>query len=297
MNKLTILIIGILFPLFLCAQPFDKAPATAKKIKNITEWIRPNLNATSVKGMVSAFDKNGNLLSYTGDFEHSIFNTYHILDKKGRIVETLEGKGVNRYKTRYFYKKNQKTVEKIFRGKMTRENYYYDKYNKITEFKSFSKGLELGKKFQVKERIIYKYNSRGQCISEKIMTYKMPNSKKFDTRKKIYYYHSSTRHLIKTIEYDYDGKPSVVADYAYFKSSSDTKGIKAPVKSIITNFLKDDQVSTEEFKYQKGKIWQKILTERGFRHVEVYTKGRLIRLRSYNNDKLFRVVDYQYGYY
>ncbi|MFT5166426.1 MAG: hypothetical protein ACI8P3_001657 [Saprospiraceae bacterium] len=273
----------------LSAQPFDKAPDSDKKIKSIIEWVRPNLDAKSVKTMVSTFDINGHLLSYTTQSDSSIYNTYHILDNKGRIVETREGQGADLFQTRYTYKPDLLIKETSFRGKVNRWVDFYDKKGSVAEKKNYAKGLELGNNFRLKERTIYEYNNRGQVIGEKIMSYDLPDSKAFNTRKKIYHYHSELHYLTKTVEYDYDGSVSRVEDYAYY---TDRK-----IKSMITNSLKDEIVGTKEFLYKNGKIWQQISTERGVRHVEIYTDGRLIRLRSYNNDKVYRVVDYQYEYY
>ena len=282
----------ILFSFFcfnLLAQPFDKAPDTPRKTKRIIEWVRPNLEAKSVKGMVSTFDKNGHLIHYTTQEDSSIFNTHHILDNRGRVIETREGQGTNLFKTRYIYKADRKIKETSYRGKVNRSVSFYNKKGWVVEKKDYSKGLELGNAFRLKERILYEHNKRGQVTGEKIMTYNLPNSKDFNTRKKVYHYHSDFHFLIKSVEYDYDGTASTVEDYAYYRDGK--------VKSVVTNYLKDKTVSIKEFLYKKGKPWQVIFTERGLRHVEVYTDGRLIRLRSYNSNKLYRVVDYQYEYF
>lgn len=295
-KKISLLSFILFLGFNLHAQPYDKAPETKKKVKRITEWVSPSLKAKSVKGMASSFDQNGHLLNYTSGGEPSILNTYNILNKKGVVLETREGKGIDLLLTRYTYKSDRTIKEWSFRGKLNREVVFFNKKKQKIEMKTYSKGLELGNKFQLKERVIYKYNTRKQLVSEKIMVYNMPNSKKFDTRKKTYHYHSSHRYLLKTIEYDFDGTVSIVEDYAY----TDIKLSKAPmykVKLIISNYLKDKTVATKEFLYKKGKIWQKITTERGIRHVEVFADGRLIRLRSYNNENIYRVVDYQYEYY
>jgi hypothetical protein len=273
----------------LAAQPFTKAPESKKKIKKIIEWVRPNLDSKSVKAMVSSFDFNGHLLSYTTQEDSSIFNTRHTLDKKGRILVTKEGEGSDLFTTRYTYKPDLVTKETTFRGKVNRSVDFYNKKGVLIERKDYAKGLELGNNFRLKERTLYDYNQRGQLAGEKIMTYDLPDSKQFNTRKKIYHYHSTHHYLIKTISYDYDGSPSMVEDYAYFPDRN--------VKSVITNYLKDELIGTKEFLYKNGKIWQKVSTEGGIRHVEVYIDGRLIRLRSYNNNKIYRVVDYQYEYY
>lgn len=271
------------------AQPYEKAPAAAKKVKMITEWVRPNLKTKSLKGMVSTFDRNGHLLTYTSPKDSSIFNTRRILNRKGQILESREGQGTDLFLTRYSYQSDRTIKESSFRGKDNRLIHFYNKKGSLIESKSYSRGLELGNAYQLRERIVYQYNKRAQRIGEKIMTYDLAKKNVFNTRKKIYHYDSRYGYLIKTVEYDYDGSPSVVNDYAYYPDKK--------VKSVITNYLKDQTIGTIEYLYKAGKLWQKISTDRGFRNVEIFTDGRLIRLRSYNNDRIYRVVDYEYAYY
>ena len=50
---------------FVLAQPFDKAPPVSKKsVKQIIEWVRPDLKQTSNEGLCSEFDRKGNLIAY-----------------------------------------------------------------------------------------------------------------------------------------------------------------------------------------------------------------------------------------
>lgn len=287
--RITFLALLLMLGTGLLAQPYDVAPRTKKKVHRIIEWISPSVNSKSTKGMVSTFDRKGNLTSYTSDDEYEVMNTTYLLDKKGRPTEVLEGKGSDRIQTKYTYQSDRTIKDERFRGKHNRIIHFYDKKGKLLERKSYSKGLELGNRFRLKEQVFYKYNSRDQLITESYRTYNMPKSKDFLSRKKSYYYHTQYRTLLKTVEYDYDNTASVIEDYAYNKDKT--------VKSIITSFVKDDTYATKEILYKKGKIWQRITTKQGIRHVEVFVDGRLIRLRSYNGDKIYRVVDYQYEYY
>ena len=273
----------------LLAQPFKEAPKTKKKIRQIIEWVRPNLDAQSTKSMVSTFDRNGHLLTYLSKDKISTLNTRKIMDKRGRLIEKREGEGIDQCLTRYTYKPGQKIEETSFKGKKERRIYFYNKNNKLLEKKTYARGLELGESYQLRERIVYQYNKSQQLIGEKIVSYDLIKSKKFNTRKNVYHYHPDYKHLIKVVFYDYDGSTRLVEDYGYY---SDGK-----LRLIISNHLKDQTVATKEFLYKDGRIWQKISSDRGIRHVEVFVDGRLIRLRSYSSDKVYRVVDYQYEYY
>jgi len=289
MKVIEILFVCLLVSLNVQGQPYEKAPESKKKIREIIEWIRPNLKAKSSQGMISTFNKKGHLMTYTSSDDSSIMNTYHLLDPQGRVLETREGKGTDLFLTRNTYKKDRTIKVTSFRGKDNRIISFLDKKGKIVEQKTYVRGLEIGKQYQLKERIIYQYNKKNQLTAEEVRTYKLPKSKSYAARKKTYHYHPDYRFLIKTVEYDYDKSVSVVEDYAYYPDRK--------LKSIISNFIKDDLVSTKEFLYKDGALWQRIAMERGIRHVEVFTGGRLIRLRSYNNDQIYRVVDYQYAYY
>lgn len=288
MEKIFLLFIlsGLTFSLW--SQPYDQAPKLSKKVMRITEWVSPNLNTKPVKGMVSHFDRHGNLLSYTGR-DSSILNTRHVLNSKGQILEKREGEGVNTIVSRFSYNPARTVCDMSFRGKQNRLIYFYDQKRKLVEQKMYSRGLELGKNYQLRERILFQYDKSGKLLSEKCIAYSLNRPREFETRKKIYHYHPEKKYLTKVINYDFDGSPSMMEDYVYY---SDGK-----LKSMFRSYLKNQRLESIEYLYQDGKLWQRITSEMGSRHVEIFTKGRLIRLRSYHGEGLYRVVDYQYEYY
>lgn len=288
MKRISLLLFLWINSSLLFAQPYEKAPRLPKSVHRITEWVRPSLKTKSVKGMVSEFDRKGNLLSYTSQ-DSTILNTRHILNAKGQVLERREGEGPNAILTRFSYQADRMIEESSFRGKQNRVIYFYNKKRQVVERKTYSRGLELGDAYLLRERILFQYNKSGQCINEQIRSYSLNRPNQYETRKKIYHYHSDKQHLQKVIYYDVDGSPSAVEDYAYYDDGK--------LKSLIRSFLKNQVIETEEYLYQNGKLWQRITNEMGSRHVEVFAKGRLVRLRSYHGDQLYRVVDYQYDFY
>ena len=194
--------------------------------------------------------------------------------------------------TLYAYKK-ELTVEEIkFRGKTYKTFFYTNKKNQVVEKKTYAKGLELGEAFLLKERIIYHYNKNDSLVGEKLFSYDLlinGKSKKYDTRKTLHFYNKSNGKRSKTLEYDVDG--SIVCE-RYFEYD----GLKRLTKNICHYKLENTFTSTE-IKYKNGKIWQSIMERPGYKDVKIYVDGRLIRLRSYNEEKITRIVDYQYVYY
>ncbi len=271
------------------AQPFAHAPLTKQgKVKSITEWVRPNLKQKGQKGAISQFNPQGQLVAYALPVDTSLFNTTFQYDASGRLLEKQEGKGKDTRLTRYQYQKD-KTIEYIlFREKETRVLYFYDKKRRLLEKKTYQRGLELGPKYLPAERVLYQYNPRDSLQKEVIYAYDLPSGK-MSQRTNVYKYHPGHGRLIKKVENDFDGQARIITDYTYLTNGQ--------LHRKHRYHRLDDALISTEYLYQNGVLWQEIQYDGAFRHVKIYVEGRLIRLRTYLDDEIYRVVDYQWNYY
>ena len=275
------------------AQPFDRAPSVSKKrVKQIIEWVRPDLKQKSQEGMCSDFDPQGNLIAYYDRSKKPFKKMTLQYNKKGQLLEKTEQHDEAEWKAVYAYQ-SDRTVEEIkFRGKTTKTFYFLNKKNQLIEKKTFNKGLELGAEFVLKEQVFYYYNKRDSLQSLKIVNYDMISggkSKKFESRKILHTYSPKSGMRTKSVEYDFDG--SVLKEDFYEYDSA-----KRLIRKL-SHFKVENTISTVKYQYQKDQIWQVTSERPGYKDVQIYVDGRLIRLRSYNEEKLYRVVDYQYVYY
>ena len=113
--------------------------------------------------------------------------------------------------------------------------------------------------------------------------------KKYLKRKVLHYYDTPQKKRSQTKEDDFDGSIRLIKKYSY-----DSNGRP---QRIIINFPKNGQKKVLEYKYKNGKIWQEIEEIDNNKTVKIYIDGRLIRIRTYQDDKIFNIVDYQYVYY
>ncbi len=290
--------LGIVFIVFgvlpvLPAQPFNKAPiASKKKVRQIIEWVRPDLKQNAEEGMCSEFDRKGNLLSYYDRREKPLKKTTFKYDKRGRLLEKTEKHDEYEWKAIYSYQRDRTVEEVKFRGKTTKTFFFKNKKGQLIEKKTFTKGLELGNAFLLKEQVFYNYSKRDSLKSEKILKFNLipgRQSKEYESRNVLHKYHPKTGLRAKTVEYDFDG--SVLRE-VYFEYDP-----KKRLSKKLIHYKMEDIVHIDTHKYKNNKLWQSIAERPGYKDVNVYVDGRLIRLRSYNEDKLIRVVDYQYVYY
>jgi hypothetical protein len=275
------------------AQPFVAAPKLPKyQIKEVIEWIRLDFEQKAKEGAVSNFDKNGNLVAYFEKQKLPLKQLSCKYDAQNRIIERTEQFDNDQMITLYAYKKNQVVEETKFRGKTYKTFFYTNKKRQLVEKKTYTKGLELGDDFLLKERILYHYNKNDSLSGEKIFRYDLlinGRSKKYETRKILHFYSPKTGKRSKTLEYDFDGSLINEKHYEY-------DSLKRLIKTLC-HYKIENTISSTEIKYKNGKIWQSIIERPGYKDVKIYVDGRLIRLRSYNEEKIIRIVDYQYVYY
>jgi len=274
------------------AQPLMKAPQLSKqKVKQIVEWIRLGFDQKSKEGNISEFDKQGNLVAYYNKNELPRKQLFCKYISKNNMSEKAEWFDSDQMITLYAYKRNVKIEEIKFRGKTYKTFFYENDKHQLIEKKAYTKGLELGNEYLLKERILYNYK-KGRLTGEKIFNYNLlinGKSKKYDTSKILHYYKSKSGKRSKTLEYDFDG--SLINEKIY-EYDSKNRLIKTICHYKIENIL-----TSMEIKYKNGKMWQEITQRPGYKDVKIYVDGRLIRLRSYNEEKIIRIVDYQYFYY
>ena len=275
------------------AQPFAEAPDLPKQnVKEIIEWIRLDFEQKSKEGAVCNFDKKGNLVAYYEKQNLPHKKLACKFDKKNRIIEKTEWFDTDQMTTYYAYKKNLKVEEVKFRGKTYKTFYYKNGKQQLVEKKTYTKGLELGNDFLLKERILYHYNKKDSLTGEKIFRYDLltnGKSKKYETRKIVHHYNEKTRTRSKSLDFDFDG--SLISEKFY-----EYDGRNRLIKTT-SHFKIENSITTTDIKYKNGKVWQSTTERPGYKDVKIYVDGRLIRLRSYNEEKIIRIVDYQYVYY
>ncbi len=294
MKTLFLITISLLLNgLNLPAQALAKAPNVAKqKVKQIVEWVRFDVDQKAKEGAISEFDKNGNLIAYYNKQELPVKQLVNKYNPQNKLSERIEWFDNDHMITYYVYKKDLQIEEIKFRGKTHKTFFYKNEKNQLIEKKTYTKGLELGDEYQLQERIIYHYNKKDSLTGEKIFTYdllKSGQSKKYDTAKILHYYHPKSGKRSKSLEYDFDGSLINETFYEY-------DNLKRLVKSI-RHYKIENTFESTEIKYKAGKIWQSIKQSPGYKNVKIYVDGRLIRLRSYNESHIIRIVDYQYFYY
>jgi len=278
--------------LTLHAQPFESAPRFTKKIKKIVEWTRPDFNRKAQKSSTSIYNKDGRILSFYSEGTSSNMQRVYQYDPQKRLVKSIEGTDVDQEVIRYIYGKRYTTKEKHFREKIYKEVTFRNEKNIAVEQKVYAKGLELGDTYILKDRIVFNYNKKDSLVGEMHYSYLLVGKrkgKKYRKRKVIHSYHKKKKHRIKTTEYDYDKTIREIRSYAY-----DSKG---RIQKIKFTYPKHTQKREIEYKYKNNKIWQEIEQVDNKDTVKIYTDGRLIRLRTYLDEKIFNIVDYQYVYY
>ncbi|MEL6867162.1 MAG: hypothetical protein AAFP19_22245 [Bacteroidota bacterium] len=284
------LIISLLFVNAAQAQPFTQAPKLPKKVRQIIEWTRPNLSEKSTKYGTSTFDPAGHLLSYVFEQEapevaDSLIFTY---DTKGRLQKKVEQIGAFDLVSQYRYLPNQEILEQEFRGKSTKKVAYFKNGKKVEE-KTFVKGGELGDQYLLKDRVVYNYNKKDSLFGEMHYGYSLQSKAKTRKWKVIHQYDPQTSRKSKVIYYNEDGAIRMET----WLQQNET----GQPDTTLYRYVLDGSTRMVEYKYKAGQLWQIIDDMNYKKDVRIYDKGRLVRLRSYINDKLFHVVDYQYIYY
>ena len=269
------------------AQPFTALPANVKKVKSITEWFRTDLNAESQRGGTSLFNKQGKLVRYLPARDNYDHQRYYY-DQKDRLIRFVEGSETDSIVTRIAIHKNSVSREQYFRGKIHRTITFYKKGKKVEE-KSFAKGMELGSRYLLKNRVVYTYNANDSLVGEMHYEYPVRGRGATQKRKVLHKYDESSQKRVCTLSYDYDGKLRVETLFAY-----DAKG---RITKILHTYKKDGNQRLIEYKYKNNHIWQIIDDAQYKKVVSVFVDGRLIRNRSYLGGELFAIVDYQYAYY
>ena len=297
-NRLKSLLLTTIFllhgALALEAQPFEKAPkVSSQKVKQIVEWIRLDFDQKAVEGSTCIFDRNGNLLEYFQKTNLPVKQLTCKYDNLGRISEKTEWFDGHEMRTFFAHKKDQTIEELKFRGKTNKIFYYKNIKGQLVEKKTYTKGLELGESFRLKERIVYHFNKHDSLSGETIYNYDLLKNGgaqgKQEVRRILHFYSGKTPKRSKTLEYDFDGSLITEILYEYDSQQRLTK--------TLHHFKNDNSFLINETLYKDGKIWQSISQRPGYKDVRVYVNGRLIRLRSYNENHIIRIVDYQYFYY
>lgn len=279
------LFIGIAWMIFIqtaSAQLFQKAPNYQKKIHKIIEWNRGVLTDESIKGATSVFDIYGRLKSYA-NLESTIRYEYNA---KGKLVKIKENGNARRL-TQISYKPNVSIRELSFRGKTYKTELYY-KASKLVERKVLAKGAELGNKYLLKERSVYRYNQFDSLAQELHYIYSIPHNTRSEKRKTIYKYDKTKKKLLSKTFYDTDGTIRKKSSYHYNGDQ---------VVEQIDHYPSENRKSSTKYLYKSGNLWQKIFQNEHSKNVWIYADNRLIRLRSYYGNKPFQVIDYQYLYF
>lgn len=287
--KLVVLFIFFLLACFPEAktQPFAQAPKLGKPVKKIVEWVQTGKNKAAEKGGVSHFNRQGLLTSYEQS-GHAHYKQTFTYDKKGRLIKEKEGIDSTKIVSTYVYNPTTVVKEITYRGKTNREVDFY-KNGLLVEEKDYSKGMELGGKYNLRERKLYIYNDKDSLVGETHYIYPMnPNGTPM-IRKVVHEYDPKTSKRIITREFDYDKKERIVNDFSYRKDGQ-------PLL-VSQRFKNDNTVRTIAYKYKGNELWQVIDTFVHRKSVSIYKDNRLIRRRIYMSDEVFSIIDYQYVFY
>src|SRR5690606_25824379 len=163
------------------------------------------------------------------------------------------------------------------RGKTNKLFYFENAKGRIIEKKIYTKGLDLGESFRLKERIVYHSDKLDSFSWETIYNYDFLTNGispvQQAVRTIIQHYSGKTSKRSNTLEYEFDGSLITEILYEYDSQQRLTKA--------LLRFKNDNSFLLTEILYKDGKIWQSISERPGYKDVKVYVNGRLIRLRSY----------------
>ena len=269
------------------AQPYTKAPKLGEPLHQIIEWTRPDTKSDSKRGGTSVFNKKGYLSHFFINKDSTDLQLFNY-DTKGRLIEHIENSGDRQTQTLHVFKKGSEVREVKFRDRIEKTFTFYKKGKKV-ESKTFVKGEELGGQLKLKDRVIYNYDRRDSLKGEMHYAYPLRAKRKPQKRKTLYYYDEQSGKCSAVVHYDFDGNLRLRIDYQYQKN-----GVLSRVDYL---YPEDGPNHFVEYKYQSGQLWQ-VIEESSFRkYVRIYKQGRLIRSRSYQDDQLTQVIDYQYLFY
>ncbi len=292
MRKYTIyLITFFLFHNILVAQEFEKAPIP--KVKSIIEWIKLPYQKEAQKGKVYSFNSRGLITQYKeegGKFPDDLENQgIYKYDKKGRIIFKKIQYGHNNTTTKYEYTKKYVLEEINFKDSRYRNYTYSNKKNQKFEYKSFISNYDSEYKFQLFERTLYTYDTKGRLIKEKHFNHWNVRNKsaKPDVKKITYKYYPKNGKLKLIQEYDYNGKLNTETKYSYDKKGNLTE------KS--TDFLNGEK-EILTLNYQKGKLWTEIFKDGNLVITKIYKNNRLIRKRTKWGSGQEYIIDFQYKF-
>lgn len=272
-------------------QAFAEAPKLERKVKEIVEWQRPTLKAKAQVAATSGYDRRGNLIyHYSTETPKTQRNTYRY-DSQNRLLEKREYFEGILHHTQYSYRPNLVIAEYTFHDKTYRICDYYKSKNKV-ERKVFAKGGEMNKSYQLLKRHQYFYHKKGKIKSESKVNYGLKGARKGQevAEEKIKYHYHPKSGLLNHIEY-------FNIDNTLRKERFFSYNAKGTLLRTVDYFHLEKEVSTTEYLYKNGVIWQEITEKGDQKSVLVFTGGRPIRLRSYLSGKLQLVVDYGYAYY
>ena len=289
-------IVSLVLLSFLCtsiadAQPFERAPKTPRKVKQIVEWLMTDLEGKATKGSTSYFDEKGNLISYYHEddsIEDRIVRRY---DSKNRVVESKDGSGIESRTSTYTYQKDQITELTTYKTSAYKKIQYFNPKKQPLEEKTYVKGEGIGEQWVLKDRIVYTYNAKDSLKGEMYYSHlNLYGGKGTNKRKTLHFYDPTTKLKSKTIYYDFDHSVRIRTNYEYTKDRK--------ISKITHHHMLDDTIHSKEFLYNKdGSIWQIISDSSEKKNVQIFQEGKLIRLRSYMSGNIFLVIDYQYNYY
>ncbi|MEM1322997.1 MAG: hypothetical protein AAGG75_22215 [Bacteroidota bacterium] len=287
----TVLWAGLLLVLWpqLAAQPYTRAPKLKRPVWKIIEWKRSgDQQKEAQRGGTSTFDRQGRLINYAFPQQADTEQQHYVYDAQGRLLESREGSKERRVHTRYVYKSNMLVRVETFHEREHKIFSFFKAGRKVEE-KFFVKGEELGEDLVLKDRVVFNYDGRDSLTGEMHYAYPMRGKREPNKRKVLYQYEGPGGRRSRVIRYDFDGTLQLRSDYGY-----DAAG---RLQSLHHHYPTQGPDRIIEYKYQKGQLWQIIESTDYRKYVRIFKEGRLIRSRSYQDDLLISIIDYQYLYF
>lgn len=274
------------------SQAFAAAPKISKKVKEITEWHRPDFKTEATHVATSGYDQKGNLsYHYSKGTPTDKWNTYQY-DKQGRLIKKKEFFEDVLHKTSITYKPGVAIKIYSFHDK-TYRICDYTKAGKLVERKTFAKGGEIEKPgYILLKRNLFFYNKQDSLIAEQIQSYGFKGrrtGKVVHTEKVKHLYDPASQLRIQSVFLNHDGTKRMERFYTYNSMGS--------LKKIMDYYHMEKRVQSVSYLYKKKKIWQQITEKNDQKSVLVFVDGRPLRRRNYLGGKLIKIVDYGYQYY
>lgn len=172
-------------------------------------------------------------------------------------------------------------------GQIRKTFYQYD-----TNTKLIANTISYNSDESIAYQIRYQYN-QNQTLKE----VKKENFKYDSHQLKIYLYYPDGK-TSSVIEQDLKSDKRKIYTYAYFPSG------KMERESIIVENQNGVELTFYKiYKYRSGSLWQIITYRTGSegrlnsKEIDIYNQDLLIRSKSYLNDELYELVDYNYVYF